>query len=443
MNNTSIFKVFLKYISLNILGQMAYSCYTLADTFFVSAKLGTSGLAALNLAFPPFCIISGVGLMIGIGGGTGYAITKTRGEDRNADRVFTNAVYLAAAFILVFVLAGLLAAGAIAKFLGADSTVFPMTKAYLQIILLCAPAFITNNLLQCFVRNDGNPTLSAAAMITGSASNIVLDYLFIFPLDMGIAGAALATGLAPLISLLVLSPYFIRKKNNFHFVISAPDFKSMKRTLSSGVPPFLTETTSGVVMFLFNYIILRLTGNTGVAAFSIITVISLVVVAIYTGLSQGIQPVISRSYGARNILEVRAVLKYAMAAMLILSAVIYSVLYFDTAPIVDIFNSDGNEKLRQLAEAGLRLYFIACPFIGFNVVLSTYLISTERPVPAQIFSLLRGFFILIPAAFALAAVWNMTGVWCSYPLTECTVAAAGAVLYITNERKRLDSVLRQ
>ena len=217
----------------------------------------------------------------------------------------------------------------------------------------------------------------------------------------------------------------------------------MKKALSSGMSPFLTETTSGVVMFLFNYIILRLAGNTGVAAFSIITVISLVVVAIYTGLSQGIQPVISRSYGAQNISEVRAVLKHAMAAMLILSAVIYSALYFDTAPIVDILNSDGNERLRQLAEPGLRLYFTACPFIGFNVVLSTYLISTERSVPAQIFSLLRGFFILIPAAFALAAIWNMTGVWCSYPLTECMVAAAGAVLYITNERKRLDSVLRQ
>ncbi len=439
MNNNSIFTVFLKYTSLNILGQMAYSCYTLADTFFVSARLGTSGLAALNLAFPPFCVISGIGLMIGIGGGTCYAITKARGEDRNADRVFTNAVFLAAAFILVFVLAGIFAAGSIAGFLGADSTVFPMTKAYLQIILLCAPAFITNNLLQCFVRNDGNPTLSAAAMITGSASNVVLDYLFIFPCNMGIAGAALATGLAPLISLIVLSPYFIRKKNNFHFVISAPDFKSMKKILSSGVPPFLTETTSGVVMFLFNYIILRLAGNTGVAAFSIITVISLVVVAIYTGLSQGIQPVISRSYGAQNISEVKAVLKYAMAAMLILSAGIYSVLYFDTAPIVDIFNSDGNEKMRPLAEAGLRLYFTACPFIGFNVVLSTCLISTERPIPAQIFSLLRGFFVLVPAAFALAAVWNMTGVWCSYPLTECIVAAAGAALYITNERKRLDS----
>ncbi len=439
MNNNSIFTVFLKYTSLNILRQMAYSCYTLADTFFVSARLGTSGLAALNLAFPPFCVISGVGLMIGIGGSTCYAITKARGEDRNAGRVFTNAVFLAVAFILVFVLAGIFAAGSIAEFLGADSTVFPMTKAYLQIILLCAPAFITNNLLQCFVRNDGNPTLSAAAMITGSASNVVLDYLFIFPCNMGIAGAALATGLAPLISLMVLSPYFILKKNTFHFVISAPDFKSMKKTLSSGVPPFLTETTSGVVMFLFNYIILRLAGNTGVAAFSIITVISLVVVAIYTGLSQGIQPVISRGYGAQNISEVKAVLKYAMAAMLILSAVIYSVLYFDTAPIVDIFNSDGNEKMRQLAEAGLRLYFTACPFIGFNVVLSTCLISTERPVPAQIFSLLRGFFVLVPAAFALEAVWNMTGVWCSYPLTECIVAAAGAALYITNERKRLDS----
>lgn len=107
MRNTSIFKVFLKYVSLNILGQMAYSCYTLADTFFVSARLGANGLTALNLAFPVFCLINGTGLMIGMGGGTRYSILKSRGETDGANRIFTNAVYLAAGFAGVFGIAGL------------------------------------------------------------------------------------------------------------------------------------------------------------------------------------------------------------------------------------------------------------------------------------------------------------------------------------------------
>ena len=107
MRNLGVFKVFLKYVSLNILGQMAFSCYTLADTFFVSASLEANGLTALNLAFPVFCLINGTGLMIGMGGGTRYSILKSRGEDDQANRVFTNAVYLVAAFAALFVIAGL------------------------------------------------------------------------------------------------------------------------------------------------------------------------------------------------------------------------------------------------------------------------------------------------------------------------------------------------
>lgn len=215
MKNRSVFRDFSKYVSLNILGQMAFSCYTVADTFFVSAKLGANGLTALNLAFPIFCLINGTGLMLGMGGGIRYSIRKSRNEEKQANCIFTNAVYLVIAFAMLFVFAGLFFSGTIVRLLGADDTVFEITNTYLRVMLLFAPAFLTNNLLQCFVRNDGNPSLSMAAMITGSLSNIVLDYIFIFPLNMGIFGAIFATGLAPLISITVLSPYFIKRKNNF------------------------------------------------------------------------------------------------------------------------------------------------------------------------------------------------------------------------------------
>ncbi len=435
MRNTSVFKIFLKYVSLNILGQIAYSCYTLADTFFVSAKLGADGVTALNLAFPVFCLMNGTGLMIGMGGGTRYSILKSRREDDGANRIFVNAIYLSAIFAALFLVAGLFFSGTIVRLLGADDTVFAMTNTYLRVMLLFAPAFLSNNLLQCFVRNDGNPSLSMAAMITGSLSNVVLDYIFIFPLDMGIFGAIFATGLAPVISLAVLSPYFIRRKNKFHFIKSAPHGNSIWAITSCGVPPFLTEVTSGIVMFLFNFIILRLEGNVGVAAFGVITVISLVVVAIYTGLSQGIQPIISRNHGEKNGANVKSILRYAMVTMLIISGVIYSIIYFCAPQLAHIFNSEKNEVLQSLAVNGLKLYFIACPFIGLNIVLSTYFISTERPAPAQVISLSRGFFILVPMAFLLSSLFKMTGVWCAYPATECIVALIGIMIYILSRKK--------
>lgn len=432
----SVFRTFLKYVLLNILGQMAYSCYTLADTFFVSARLGANGLTALNLAFPVFCLINGIGLMVGMGGGARYSILKGRGEEDGANEVFTNAVCLTAFFAAVFVIAGLFFAAPIVRLLGADATVFAMTHTYLRVMLLFAPAFLANTLLQCFVRNDGNPSLSMAAMICGSLSNVVLDYVFIFPLRMGIFGAIFATGLAPIISLAVLSAHFLGGKRQFRFEKAVPRRKRLLEIVSSGTPPLLTEATSGVVMFLFNFILLRLAGNVGVAAFGVITVVSLVVVAIYTGLSQGIQPIISRSHGARNRAEGKTILKYAMVTMLLLSGMLYTMIYFGAPQLASVFNSEKNEALQAFAVSGLKLYFLACPFIGFNIVLSTYLISTERPVPAQIIALSRGFIVLVPMAFFLAHILKMTGVWCAYPATECIVALMGTLLCALSGKKR-------
>ncbi len=432
MESKALFKDFARYVSLSVLGQIALSCYTLADTFFVSAKLGANGLTALNLAFPIFCILNGTGLMIGMGGGTKYSIYRSRGESDKTNRVFTNALYIAAIFACIFVAVGVFFSQHIVKFLGADETLLDMTNTYAKVMLLFAPAFLLYNLLQCFIRNDGKPSLSMAAMITGSLSNVLLDYIFIFPLDMGIFGAIFATGLAPVISICVMSPYLIKRKNKFHVVKSKPSGTSVKEILSSGFSPFLTEATSGIVMFLFNFLILRITGNIGVAAFGVISVISLVVIAMYTGLSQGVQPMMSSHHGAKNTENVKSVLRYAMVTMLILSGIIYATIFFGASGLTAIFNSEKNQTLQSLAETGLKLYFIACPFIGFNIVLATYFTSTEKPLYAQIISLARGFFVLIPIAFLLSALLQMTGVWCAYPMSECIVAIMGPVLYIIN-----------
>lgn len=428
MKNNRIFCDFFKYVFLNILGQIGYSCYTMADTFFVSADLGTKGLTALNLAFPMFCLMNGIGLMIGMGGGTCYSLARSRRETQRANQIFTNAAYLTFTASALFFFVGVFLSESLVRILGADDTMFALTNTYLKVMLLFAPAFFTNNLLQCFVRNDGNPALSMAAMITGSISNVILDYIFIFPLGMGIFGSIFATGLSPLISIIVLSPYFLKGKNHFHFIRKF-SLQRVSNIVSNGIPPLVTEVSSGVVMFLFNFIILRLNGNTGVAAFGIASVISLVVIAIYTGLSQGIQPILSLNHGAGNKENVNTIRTYALTTALLLSVVLYSILFFGADPIALVFNSEKDMLLQALAIPGIRLYFLACPFIGFNLVTATYLISTEHPRPAQIISVSRGILVLIPMAFLLSAIFGLTGVWCSYPLTEASVAIMAFIIY--------------
>lgn len=437
MEKQSYLKEYSKYTSLNVLGMIGLSCYILADTFFVSKSLGANGLTALNLAIPIYSFINGSGLMIGMGGGIKYSIFKSQNNDKNANSVFTQALMLTLIIALTFFIIGICFTGNIVKMLGANEEVYSMCYTYLQIILLFAPMFMLNNLLLCFVRNDGAPQLSMAAMIGGSLSNIILDYVFMFPFDMGIFGAVLATGLAPVISMMILSPFFIKKKNHFKIIKERIAKLYFIEIVSGGLPSLITEVSSGIVMIVFNTIILQLAGNTGVAAYGVIANLSLVVISIYTGISQGIQPLLSNGYGLKNIKKVKTIFKYALITVVIVSMTIYLIIIFNNDTIVKIFNSENNPLLQEIGQAGLKIYFIGCLFAGFNIVSSIYFTATEHSLPAHIISLLRGFIIIIPTAFLLANLFEMTGVWATFPVTEIIVSLISIVFIYQNTKKFL------
>lgn len=408
------------------------SCYILADTFFIAKGLGADGLAALNLAIPIYSFVHGSGLMFGIGGSTKYSVFRGQKAYKNADQVFTNTVYLTAALAAVFVVAGLFLPGTITALLGANAEIFDMTRIYLKVVLLFAPAFMMNDVLICFVRNDGNPRLAMTAMLAGSMSNILLDYIFIFPFGMGIFGAVLATGFAPVISMGVLSIHRIKKQNCFHYTKAALSRSLSVQTISLGFPSLITEVAGGIVIIIFNVLIMGIEGNIGVAAYGVIANLSLVITSICTGIAQGMQPITSRAYGHGDKKGMHQVLKYAVCTLLLLSCSIYLAVFLFAGPITAVFNSENDMQLQQIAEAGLKLYFISIPFAGFNIVLSMFFTSAEKAIPAQVVSLLRGFFLIIPAAFILAALAGTTGVWLAVPVTEGVVAAVGGILYLRN-----------
>lgn len=441
MEQKSCMKNFARYTILSVLGTLGVSCYILADTFFVSKGLGTNGLAALNLAIPVYNFIHGTGLMLGMGGATRFSVCKSQGKHEEVNRIYTNTIYLAILFSCAFFLLGLFFSGWLATLLGADASVLEMTNTYLKWLLLFAPAFILNDVLLCFVRNDESPQLSMIAMLIGSFSNIVLDYIFIFPMQMGIFGAVFATGLSPIISIAMMLPHWIKKRNTFHFIKAKMEANIVKQDLSLGFPSLIAQLSSGIVMIVFNAIILKLEGNTGVAAYGVVANISLVIVAVYTGIAQGVQPLISTFYGIGNDKQARTVLRYAMTTMLTVSCVIYLLIFVFAQPITAVFNSENNMKLQQIAVAGLKLYFISIPFVGYNIILANYFTSVEKAFPAHILSILRGLILIIPMAFILSALWKMTGVWLTYPITEFLVALLGFVIYqhskIQNKQKGL------
>lgn len=429
MEQQSCMRDFARYTILSVLGTLGVSCYILADTFFVSKGLGTNGLAALNLAIPVYNFIHGTGLMLGMGGATKFSVCKSQGKDEEVNRIYTNTIYLAILFSAAFALLGFFFSNRLSVLLGADVSILEMTDTYLRWLLLFAPAFVLNDVLLCFVRNDDGPQLSMIAMLIGSFSNIVLDYIFIFPMKMGIFGAILATGLSPIISMIIMLLHWMRKKNTFHFAKVTMSAAIVKDDLSLGFPSLIAQVSSGIVMITFNAIILRLVGNTGVAAYGVIANISLVIVAIYTGIAQGVQPLISTFYGAGNSRQAGVILRYSMTTMLVVSCVVYLFLFVFAGPVTAVFNSESNWELQQIAETGLKLYFISVAFVGYNIILATFFTSIEKALPAQVLSILRGLVLIIPLAFLLSALWGMTGVWLAYPITECLTALLGFVIY--------------
>lgn len=430
MKQQTYFRDFIRYTTLSVLGTLGVSCYILADTFFISKGLGTNGLTALNLAIPVYNFIHGTGLMLGMGGATRFSICKNQERKEEVNRIYTNTIYLTILFSAVFVMLGLLFSNQLAHLLGADKAVLKMTNTYLRWLLIFAPVFILNDVLHCFVRNDESPKLSMTAMLAGSFVNIILDYIFIFPMQMGIFGAIFATGLSPVISILIMLVHWLKKKNTFHLVKTELKAGIVRKNLLLGFPSLIAQISSGIVMITFNVIILNIEGNTGVAAYGVIANISLVLVAMFTGIAQGVQPLISGFYGKGDKKRIEEMLRYAMMAMLLLSCVWYLFIFVFAQPIVSAFNSENNLSLQQAAVPGLKLYFLSSAFVGYNVILAIFFTSIERAFPAHVLSVLRGIVLIIPVAFILSAWWGMTGVWFACPITELVVSGLGYLLYL-------------
>lgn len=394
---------FIKYICLSILGEMAISFYILADTFFIAQGIGDKGLTALNLAIPVFNFIYGIGLMLGIGSGIRLSILKIDHKHDEINQVFDHTVLLGLVIGALFMITGVLYSPSLARMLGANDAVLQDTVIYLRTIMIFTPAFIFNNALNALVRNDNNPALATTAMIVASLMNVVLDYVFIFLCHMGMFGAVFATCLAPLIGLSILSLHFIKKKNTFHPVQLRFQFSMIQRIIKLGFPSMLIEISSGLVVLLFNTLILKITGNIGVAAYGVVCNIWLVCVAIFNGLANGMQP---------------------LTISLLISFTIYLTVFTNASMIISLFNKTNNPTLYTLAIEGFKIMFIGLFFAGVNIVLTTYFTSIESAKIAFTLILLRGVVLIVPASIILSQL-GMKGIWASLPLSEIMATCVG------------------
>ena len=435
MEKNIVLKFFVKYVTLNVMGMIGFSCYILADTYFISKGMGVDGLTALNLAIPLYTFINGTGLMIGIGGGSRYAVLRAKRENDKADSIFTYSIQIGILIGLFFFIIGIFLGDKISYLLGADNITFKIKITYHKTIIIFATIFILNNIFLAFVRNDGDPKLAMGGMLLGSFSNIVLDYVFIFLLKLGMFGAAFATGLAPVISMCVLSLYLIKKRNQFHLKKEKLNISKVLELCGTGASSFITEISSGIVLIVFNAVILKLEGNIGVAAYGVVANLALVVIAIFTGIAQGVQPLVSKSYGSKDKEQLYYILRYSIILSIIVAISVYTAVFFSDTTLVSIFNKENNKKLFTLAVNGLHIYFTGFLFAGINIILSVFFSSMEHSKTGFIISITRGFVAIVPAVLVLSYIFGMTGVWLSFPIAE--IFASFSVIYFINSNRNL------
>ena len=426
-------KQFVKYVSQNIFGLLGTSCYILADTYFIAQAAGTDGVTLLNLCLPIYNFIFAIGSMIGLGAATRYAILRAQGDEK-AQRYFSNAIFCACILAVPFVLAGIFCPDGLLRLMGGDAGIVALGENYARIFLLFTPFFMCNYVVASFVRNDGDPSLAMVATLSGSLFNVVFDYIFIFPMGLGLPGAALATAISPMLSIAICSTHFLKQSNTVAFVRKAPSLRLLAQSCQLGISGFVGELSSGVTTTVFNFLLLRLAGNVAVAAYGVVANFALVATAIFNGVAQGAQPLVSQCYGRNEMAGAKKLLLLGCGTALGLAAVLYGVVFGFTDSLVALFNSENSALMAEFAHSGMRLYFAGYFFAGCNIVAAGYLGAVDRPTEASITSLCRGMAAIVVCSLVLSALFGMTGVWAAFPASEAITFALTVYLLKRGER---------
>ncbi|MCI6552208.1 MAG: MATE family efflux transporter [Lachnospiraceae bacterium] len=419
---------FLQYVLQNIAGMIGVSVYILADTFFISIYSGADGITVLNLSLPVYGLIFAAGSMVGIGSATRYAIKKAQGQ-KDIDFYFTHAIFWDLILSLPFVLLGIFGPEQVLRAMGADAAIMELGKSYVRIFLLFTPFFMVNYVFTAFARNDNAPGTAMLGSLGGSLFNIVFDYLFMFPMDLGLTGAALATAASPVVTILICGSHYLGKNNTVPFGWRLPSVKQLFSCCQLGISAFVGELSSAVATTVFNLLILGIAGNTGVAAYGVVANLSLVAMAIFNGIAQGTQPLISKCYGSGEKGEVHFLLRLALAAALAAEGILVAGIWVFTDPLVKLFNSEANQALAYYAHDGMRLYFLGYLLAGVNMMLVSCFSATDRAKQAFAASVLRGVVAITACAVIMSGIWGLHGVWLSFPASEAITAAVILVMY--------------
>lgn len=408
----------LRFTAPTIIMMVFMSLYTMVDGIFVSRFVGTNALSAVNLVYPALSIILAIGIMLATGGSA--VIARKMGEHRidEAKQDFTFILAVGTIIGIIAGAAGLIFAKPLVMMLGANDATFQYCFDYARTLAIFAPFSILQILFQYLFVTAGKPHIGLALTVSGGLANILLDYVFIVPMNMGIGGAALATGIGFAIPAIGGIVYFLlKRKGTLAIVKPRIDFKMLLESCGNGSSEMVSNLSLAITTFMFNLIMMRYMGEDGVAAITIVLYAQFLLTALYIGYASGVSPILSYNHGQDNSSEIRKIFRNSII-FIVVSSVITFVLSFVLAPtIVQIFAPIGT-TVYDIALNGFNLFSFCYLFIGINIFASAMFTAFSNGKVSAIISFLRTFLFIIVAILLLPQLMGVNGVWLAIPVAE-------------------------
>lgn len=441
LGTVKIPRLFRLYLIPTLLGMLSLCAVTATDGIFVGRGVGSDALAAVNICIAPTMVMMGISLMLGVGSSVVSSIHLASGNVKAARLNVTQALATATLIVIIFLGLTLISIDTTGRALGSSNTLMPLVRDYMPWIFVCCLFQSWCGIGLFVVRLDGSPKYAMWCNVLPGLLNVVLDYIFIFPLQMGIKGAAIATCISCAVGGVMVMCYLLFFARTLRLIKIKMSRKSLRLTLRNigyqckiGISALLGEATMGVLMLMGNLMFMKYIGNDGVGAFSIACYYCPFVFMIGNSIAQSAQPIISYNYGKGSKSRVIATEKLAILAALCCGLAITAAFIFTPSAMVHLF-LDPDLAAAKIAVKGFPVFSVAFIAFIFNLTAIGYFQSVEKVTPSIVFALLRGLIFLVPAFILLPTILNATGIWLALGISEILTALSIVGFYIYNKSR--------
>lgn len=425
----------MQYAVPAIIAMTASSLYNMVDSIYIGhiKDVGSYAISGLAVTFPLMNLATALGTLVGVGASTILSMLLGQRNYKAANKVLLNEVLLNIIIGVAFSVVTLSFLDPILMFFGASQNTLPFARDYMVIILLGNVITHLYFGLNNMVRASGNPKLAMGLTVFTVVSNTIMDPIFIFVLDMGIKGAAIATVLCQLMALIYTARYFFNQNNYLHLPKYLRDYKLdiriAKDSLTIGMGPFLMNSAACIVTLFINQQMLKYGGDLAIGAYGIVNRISFFFIMINMGFNQGMQPIAGYNFGAGKYTRVKRVFKLTVICATIVSCVGFIVSEFMPDLAVSLFTND--PELKELAVKGLRLANLAFPLVGFQMVATNFFQSLGMVHKSILLSLSRQLLFLVPLIYFLPVFFGHRGVWMSFPIADTAAIVLSTILLLS------------